>query len=250
MLNQEVSPISRLVNDIPTLRKLPCQNFGSSVVDLQTEMIAPQQYEPLPSIWDGEDSELLEKMLQFYPKTEPVQILDATVNFGRFWRNSTRKIIGLDINPQCRPILHGTSESLPIKSNSLDIVVYDPPHLPNQGKDNQKDFEIRFGLGAKSTFETNYNFSHTYPAFAKESYRALKNEGVLFCKITDYVHNHQYQWAHVDFIKAATEAGFHACDCIVKIRKSPIIDPRWKVAHHARKQHCFWLVFRKSNRCE
>jgi hypothetical protein len=44
--------------------------------------------------------------------------------------------------------------------------------------------------------------------------------------------------------------GFYACDCIIKVRKGPIIDVRWKVAHHARKRHCYWLVFRKSNRCE
>jgi hypothetical protein len=36
----------------------------------------------------------------------------------------------------------------------------------------------------------------------------------------------------------------------VKIRKGPIIDPRWKIAHHSRRQHCYWLVFRKSDKCE
>ena len=51
-------------------------------------------------------------------------------------------------------------------------------------------------------------------------------------------------------VRAATEAGFKACDCIVKIRSAPIVDPRWKTAHHARRQHCYWLVFRKSARCE
>ena len=191
----------------------------------------------------GEDDPVL-------PKTEPTRILDATVNVGRFWKNSSRDIVGLDINLQCRPNLHGTSEFLPIKSGSLDSVVYDPPHVPNQGRDNQKDFEFRFGLGAKSSIDTNYSFSHTYPAFVSEALRVLKHEGVLFCKITDYIHNHQFQWAHVDFIQAATEAGFHACDCIVKIRKGPITDSRWKIAHHAQKQHCYWLVFRKSDRCE
>ncbi len=223
---------------------------ANTVVKVQTELVPPQQYEPLPSIWDGDDSELLEKMLRFYPKARPRKILDATVNSGRFWRNSSREVLGLDINSQCRPDLIGTSQSLPIKSNSLDVVVYDPPHVPNQGKDRQKDFEIRFGLGAKSSIKTNYSFSYTYPPFVSEAHRVLRHDGVLFCKITDYVHNHKFQWAHIDFIQAATEAGFHACDCIIKIRKGPIIDTRWKVAHHARKQHCYWLVFRKSHRCE
>jgi len=128
--------------------------------------------------------------------------------------------------------------------------VYDPPHIPNQGKDNHKDFNVRFGLGLKSSLEQGYNFSRLYPPFCKEAYRVLKKDGILFCKIADYVHGHRFQWAHVELLNAAVAAGFTPCDCIVKIRKGPITDPRWKNAHHARRQHCYWLVFRKSKKCE
>jgi hypothetical protein len=78
----------------------------------------------------------------------------------------------------------------------------------------------------------------------------LRPEGLLLCKIADYVHGHRFQWAHIDLIKAAVVAGFTACDCIVKVRQGPIVSPRWKNAHHARRQHCYWLVFRKSAKCE
>ena len=56
------------------------------------------QYRLLPSVWQGEDAELLEVMLDFYPHMPPQLILDATVNAGRFWRGSQRPVIGLDIN--------------------------------------------------------------------------------------------------------------------------------------------------------
>ena len=217
---------------------------------MQTALISPGRYQPLPSVWEGEDAELLEKMLQFYPKTQPGRLLDATANSKRFWRDSTRPVIGMDIELRYRPDVLGTSLSMPFKGQSFDVVVYDPPHVPNQGKDKQKDFGVRFGLGSKSSANTNYNFSHTFPPFVEEAYRVLKHQGVLLCKITDYVHNHRMQWAHIDLIQAATAVGFYACDCIIKVRKGPIIDTRWKVAHHARKQHCYWLVFRKSDRCE
>lgn len=39
-------------------------------------------YDPLPSVWFGDDSELLDKMLRFYPRKRPKDILDATVNGG------------------------------------------------------------------------------------------------------------------------------------------------------------------------
>lgn len=211
---------------------------------------SPLDYQPLASVWEGTDAELLEKMLDFYPRTRPQRILDATVNVGRFWKGSQRLVIGLDIEAKHRPDLNADNLRLPFPDNCFDVIVYDPPHIPNQGLDQSKDFNSRFGLVLKSSAQNGYNFSHLYPPFARESYRTLKAEGILLCKIADYVHGHRFQWAHLDFIKSATEVGFCACDCIVKIRKAPIVSPRWKRAHHARRHHCYWLVFRKSDKCE
>jgi hypothetical protein len=215
-----------------------------SLIDVDPE------YRPLPSVWDGEDAPLLEMMLNFYPKTPPLMILDSTVNEGRFWRGTRRKIIGLDIEVKFKPTVAGSNMAMPFANDSFDVVIYDPPHIPNQGQDNEKDFSTRFGLVIKSSKENGYNLSHLYPVFSKEAYRVLRPQGVLFVKIADYVHNHRMQWAHFEVMKAAQEAGFCACDMIVKIRKGPIVDPRWKVAHHARRQHVFWIVFRKSLKCE
>src|SRR5712692_2242645 len=60
-------------------------------------------YQPLPSVWDGTDAELLDRMLNFYPRKRPKRILDATVNKGRFWRGLSWKIVGMDIEPSCCP---------------------------------------------------------------------------------------------------------------------------------------------------
>lgn len=207
-------------------------------------------YQPIPSVWDGDDRGLLEMMLGFYPRANPHRILDATVNVGRFWRGSSRQIIGLDVNSRFRPTVVGDNLAMPFRSESFDVIVYDPPHIPNQGRDRQKDFNSRFGLVLKSSKENGYNFSHLFSPFVREAHRVLSPEGVLFCKITDYVHNHRYQWAHIDLVQAAAAAGFVPCDCIVKVRKGPIIDPKWRIAHHARRHHSYWLVFRKSDKCE
>jgi SAM-dependent methyltransferase len=209
-----------------------------------------ERYQPLPSIWAGTDAELLERLLDFYPRKRPKRILDATVNKGRFWVGSDRDVIGLDIDPKFQPQVVADNRQMPFRDRCFDVVVYDPPHIPNQGRDKSKDFNTRFGLVLKSRAENGYNFTHLYPPFVREAHRVLTTEGVLFCKIADYVHNHRYQWAHVEVVRAATAVGFCACDCIVKIRKGPIMDPKWKTAHHARRQHCYWLVFRKSSKCE
>lgn len=220
-------------------------NDGSESLSVQES-----SYKPLPSIWHGDDAELLERMLCFYPKKEPKRILDATINKGRFWRGSRRKIVGMDINPAYNPDILADHADMPCDDCSFDVVVYDPPHIPNQGNDRSKDFQDRFGLIVKAPAENGYNLTHTFRPFLKEAYRVLRKEGVLFCKIADYVHGHRYQWAHIEVVNAAAEIGFTPCDCIIKVRKGPITDPRWKKAHHARRQHCYWLVFRKSKKCE
>jgi SAM-dependent methyltransferase len=207
-------------------------------------------YAPLPSVWHGEDAPLLERMLDFYPRATPRRILDATINGGRFWRESARPVFGLDIERKHRPRVNGDNTRMPFIDGAFDVVVYDPPHIPNQGRDKTKDFGHRFGLVSRSSKANNYSFAHTYPAFIREAFRVLEPEGILLCKIADYVHNHRYQWAHVELMQAAQAWGFCPCDCIVKVRKGPIIDPKWKNAHHSRRQHCYWLVFRKSAKSE
>lgn len=207
-------------------------------------------YQTLPSVWEGEDAPLIEQMLDFYARQEPGLILDATVNAGRFWRGSRRRVVGLDVDRKHGPTFQGDNTRMPFRNECFDVVVYDPPHVPNQGRDQQKDFNTRFGLVLKSGPAFGYNFSHLYPPFAVEAYRVLVPEGILLCKIADYIHNHRMQWAHIDMVQAARGAGFVACDCIIKIRKGPIMDPKWKIAHHARRQHCYWLIFRKSKKCE
>jgi len=150
-----------------------------------------RKYAPLPSVWYGEDAALLERLLSFYPRKQPNLVVDATVNGGRFWRHSTRTVVGIDIDPKHRPTIVADNTRLPLRNELVDIIVYDPPHIPNQGKDKQKDFNVRFGLVLKSPRECGYNFSHTYPSFLREAYRVLKPEGILFCKITDYIHDHR-----------------------------------------------------------
>src|SRR5579862_2770927 len=223
---------------------------GSERKPVQKAEKEVSEYSPLPSVWPEDDPELLERLLQFYPRKPPKLILDATMNFGRIWRGSKRTVIGMDLLSKYRPRLVADNTKMPFGAEVFDVIVYDPPHIPNQGRDNQKDFNDRFGLVFKSPKENGYTFTHTFPPFLKEAWRVLKDEGILLCKITDYIHHHRYQWAHVEFITAARSIGFTACDCIIKIRKGPIIDPKWKVAHHSRRQHCYWLVFRKSDKCE
>ncbi len=209
-------------------------------------------YSPLSSVWERGDGELLEAMLEFYPSIDPEPILDSTYNSGRFWKHSTRNVVSMDIDPRHNPTyLCDNGNMIDVPSSHFGTVVFDPPHVGPQGRDKSvKRFDVDFGATIECGKEQNWNLSYYYPAFLKEAKRVLKPEGILLAKITDQVNNHRSKWPHVDFMIMAEEAGFIVCDLIVKIRKGPMMSPKWQTAYHARKRHCFWIICRNSNDCE
>lgn len=209
-------------------------------------------YEPLSSVWQGTDAELIEAMLNFYPTISPEPILDATYNAGRFWKGSKRQIVSMDIDPQYEPMIVSDNRNMiGVADSTFGTIVYDPPHVGPQGRDkSKKRFDVDFGATFECGKEHNWNLSYLYPPFLNEARRVLKPNGLLLAKITDMVNNHRSKWAHLDFMRMAEDAGFTVCDLIIKIRKGPMVSNKWKQAHHARKRHCFWIVCRNGNSCE
>lgn len=213
-----------------------------------------EQYEPLSSVWEGTDAALLDAMLDFYPSIKPTPILDATYNTGRIWRGSkwAKKVVSMDIDPALEPdIVADNREMSGVRSNRFGVVVFDPPHVGPQGRDKSvKRFDSDFGATVECGKQHGWTLSYLYPPFLEQAKRVLKSEGLLLAKITDMVNSHRSRWAHCDFMRMAEDAGFTVCDLIIKVRTGPMKSNKWKVAHHARKRHCFWIICRNSTSCE
>lgn len=218
----------------------------------ETQRTTFSGYDPLSSVWQRGDEELIEAMFKFYATIPPEPILDSTYNAGRFWKHSTREVISMDINPRHKPMILCDNRNMEgVESSRFGAVIYDPPHVGPQGRDKSvKRFDLDFGATIECGKEQDWNLSYLYPPFLKEAKRVLKPNGLLFGKITDMVNNHKSKWPHVDFMVMAEEAGFTVCDLIIKIRKGPMVSTKWKNAHHARKRHCFWIVCRNGTNCE
>ena len=220
---------------------------------MTTEVTSEEwQYQPLSSVWEGKDSELIESMLRFYSSIEPEPILDSTYNKGRFWKSTMRNVVSMDIDPKYNPMIVGDNRVMSgVLDESFGTVVYDPPHVGPQGRDkSSKKFDEDFGATVPCGKEHNWSLSYLYPPFLIQANRVLRPEGLLLAKITDMVNSHRAKWSHCDFMRMAEEAGFTVCDLIVKVRNGPMMSTKWNTAHHARKRHCFWIVCRKSNKCE
>ena len=223
-----------------------------SALQVEAETVERPQYAPLSSVWEGNDADLLERMFGFYASVPVEPILDATYNYGRFWKGSARRVVSMDIDPRYKPMIVGDNrEMVGVQSASFGVVVYDPPHVGPQGRDkSRKRFDEDFGATMPCGADEGWTLSYLYPPFLEQAKRVLKPNGLLLVKITDMVNNHRSRWPHCDFMRMADEAGFTICDLIVKVRTGPMVSNKWKNAHHARKRHCFWIVCRNGVRCE
>jgi hypothetical protein len=210
-------------------------------------------YRPIMSLFHDTDARVIEAMLAFYAP-DAQTIIDTTCNTRRFWKGSTRTVICCDLDPAVQPDLVASWEALPFTDGSVDVLVFDPPHLPTDADspNASKMYVKKFGATADRPLAVGSNVSRTFNGFLREAKRVLKNDGLVIAKIADLIHDHRYQWQHVDFILAAREHGLTPCDLIVNGHPSAghLKSGRWQRASHARKSHVYFILLRNSNRCE
>jgi len=205
----------------------------------------------LESVWVGRDPGLLDEMLAFYAPLA-VRVVDVCCNERRMWKGSAwaERMIGYDIDPGVCPDVICGWDKLPDADGSVDVLVYDPPHLPVAAASpkSMKRFASSFGLGLSVDAD---NIETMHAPFLREAKRVLRPDGILLAKIKDYIHNHRYQWNLEMFNGAVRDAGLTPCDLIIKRDPAAgnLRSGRWEKAHHARNVHCYWAVVRKG-RCE
>src|SRR5216683_2608763 len=220
------------------LKLQPIRGKRDSMPRVSVQALLPNgvsTYEPISSIWERSDGELLEAMFKFYSTIPTEPILDATYNAGRFWKGTKRRVVSMDIDARYKPMIVGDNRTMTgVASSKFGTVIYDPRHVGPQGRDkSRKRFDVDFGARVECGKEHDWNLSYLYPPFLKQAKRVLKPNGLLLAKITDMVNNHKSKWPHCDFMRMAEEAGFTVCDLIIKIRNGPMVSTKWKEATHA-----------------
>ena len=205
----------------------------------------------IESVIYGRDPFVLSTLLNYYRHPEG-QIYDVTSNEKRMWKDlPTKKVIFSDIDREMSPDVQCEFTSLPYKANTGSIIIFDPPHLPKAAGSvcSLKPFVKRYGLGKTTGTDS---ISPIFIPFLTEAKRVLKQEGLIFVKLSDYIHNHKYQWILVEFINAVWSVeGLTPTDLIIKRDPAAgnLKSGRWETAHHARKSHCWWIIVRKGT-CE
>ena len=124
------------------------------------------------------------------------------------------------------------------KKNSLRSIMFDPPFLQRTGKGSI--IKEQFG-----DYPTMLELWQMYVSSLVEFSMILKPGGWLVVKIQNTVMSGK-QWWSVDYItKVAKDAGLSKIDEFILLAKHRMPQHNLKQQRHARKHHCYFLVFRK-----
>ena len=185
------------------------------------------------------------------------EIADVTYGKGVFWK----RINQADYHLHFSDIKMGIDcRNLPYDNQSMDCVVLDPPYMEGFYRRNNDHLA---GNGTFSSFREAYSDGSIYEQKAGapkyhdavldmyysagyEAVRVLKTNGILIVKCQDEVSANKQHLTHVEIINEYTKHGLVIEDLFVMIRNNKPNISTLKKQVHARKNHSYFLVFRKT----
>ncbi|HET6384127.1 MAG TPA: DNA methyltransferase [Armatimonadota bacterium] len=197
----------------------------------------------------GTNDEVFPQILSLYVPKGSV-IADITYGRGVFWRNVdpgdyTLHPSDLRGGVDCR--------TLPYENDSMDCVVFDPPYMHTPGgtaHNGHQNFEGYYRNNSISNPEKKYHEAvlDLYFVGAGEAYRVLRPKGIFIVKCQDEVCANKQRLTHVEIINELQGMGFMTEDLFVLMRTNRPGVSRVLEQRHARKNHSYFLVFRKNGK--
>jgi len=198
------------------------------------------------SATQGTNDELFPQVLSLYV-AEGSLVADVTYGNGVFWKRIKEGAYNL-LRSDLRT---GTDcRSLPYNDSSIDCVVFDPPYMHTPGgtaHQNHQNFELYYQNNGTENNTVKYHEAvlDLYFRGAVEAFRVLKANGILIIKCQDEVCANKQRLTHVEIINELTSKGYIAEDLFVLVRLNKPGVSRLLKQNHARKNHSYFLVFRK-----
>jgi len=201
------------------------------------------------SAHSGTNDELFPRILGLYVAPGSI-VADVTYGKGVFWKNvpdGLYQVKATDITQgiDCR--------SLPYEDGLIDCVVLDPPYMHTPGGTahvGHQNYEGYYRNNAnKNGSGKKYHEAvlDLYFGAADEANRVLRENGIFVVKCADEVCANQQRLTHVELINEFICKGFVVEDLFVLKRNNRPGVSRMLKQVHARKNHSYFLVFRKSN---
>lgn len=197
------------------------------------------------SAQQGSNAEMFPRVLELYVPLGSI-VADVTYGKGAFWRAVPRasydlRTTDLQSGVDCR--------KLPYAGSSLDCVVLDPPYMHTPGGTAHEGHQNFEGYYKNNLAASNKKYHEAvldlYYQAGREAHRVLRDLGVLIVKCQDEVCANKQRLTHVELINEFLPYGFIIEDCFVLMRTNRPGVSRMLKQRHARKNHSYFLVFRK-----
>ena len=202
----------------------------------------------------GQNAEMFPDIMALY--VEPgSSVADVTFGTGAFWKRIPTDVYVLhksDLNPKPSlvDVKRADSRKLPYADGSLDCLVFDPPYMHTPGgtaHEGHQNFESYYKNNGDNTTEKKYHEAvlDLYFKSADEAKRVLRKNGIYIVKCQDEVCACKQRLTHVELINHLAGLSFIAEDVFVLMRGNRPGVSRVVKQLHARKNHSYFLVFRK-----
>ncbi len=190
-------------------------------------------------------TEIIENILELHVPQGFIDV-DPTYSKGLFYKNIKEPSLKFDINPQFNGIIKANAINLPLKNNSQNCIMFDPPFLATTGPSLKKSNESNKMAKRFGTFKTEIELHAFYNKSLKEFYRILKPNGILIFKCQDKVSSGKQYFTHNIIMMQALNHGYYIKDMFVLLAKNRLVAKWQKNQKHARKFHSYFLVFQKT----
>lgn len=147
---------------------------------------------------------------------------------------------------KCGNMVVNLKDGIPILNQSVSSIVFDPPFLVRKKWRKSENWLFRHFCGYDSVAEAKQFFG----TVIREGKRVLKKNGIMIIKIQDSTLSHgRTFWASHEIFQIAVENGLEPVDKFIEVAPVPKpLAPHIKEQRTARKVHCTWWVFKKSER--
>ena len=196
-----------------------------------------------------DQSEIIRNILKLHVPEGKIDC-DPTFSTGAFYDGTGIEppALRFDINPQTEGVVEADARHLPLPDGSLSCMMLDPPFLATKGRSltagDGNRINRRFGV-----YPDEKSLHRCYAEILKEANRVLKPGGILIFKCQDKVSSGKQYMSHVFVMDKAVETGFYPKDLFVLLAKNRLV-AGWQAKNqkHARKFHCYFWVFQKTDR--
>lgn len=197
-----------------------------------------------------DQSEIIKGILALHVPGHKIDC-DPTYSKGNFYNRTgiDPPALRFDIEPQTPDVQYGDSRSLPIDSETIDCMMFDPPFLATKGKslnidDGSNKINKRFGV-----YPDEKQLHQFYIDSLREAHRVLKSNGILIFKCQDKISSGKQYMSHVFVMNEAVMAGFYPRDLFILLAKNRLVaDWQAKNQKNARKFHSYFWVFQKCDK--